>query len=1004
MLYFKIENHDNTTGEVFNLYQLKYESSTSSYKRSNTDTMINNIWYPIDDYLINNKDTNFTKDDLIHDIVSSGYLQTVVNKETKKDKYDLLYCETYIVNGKKDNAKDGLYFNRAEDITTGIAQGRGYWIKPFDGHTTDGSSIYPYKFNRSDTDLYIIMSVGNRRSAINNDPIVKWNGSSELSFRNWDNIPHRYNQYIDATALPKQSTAFKVYAFKDITKPINIYLNGKLFKTITSAKKDDDLFDISLNANDIVETKYANDKPEPPKEKTQPVHVVYPENITVTPNEIPMSGGKLNIKAKENFEITGYHIWHTDVNRAEDWTLEKQDLHETELNFDVPKFDYQSQISVSVDTQTTLPVYYDLPTIAHVTLNPTKAELGKKTVITATPDSGYIINKLTFYANDPNMGDRIFTSSYNNGSLTLDLTWFDKSDSDLAKQLIKHSESIEQNTPVYYELPTIDHVTFNPSKVEYGKSTNVQATPETGYIINSINFEADNPNTGDTILDTSYKDGFIKFDLTKVKKSQAKFINQLIKHTENVTKLEYGTYVLPKLEGVTFTLGGQPVTSVKLGKYYNFGIKLDPHYQFPYGQDKGQGLVIKNDNGTVTSLGGWNGNTSLGVHLENYTTADQLKNAYWDINVQKFDHSDEHEKQVPILMDLTHATADKTSILENSTDTITLTADNGYIFDDDVIYYSYNMNFGSYDKLTEKANNKNVIKIEISTSSFYDYNETKDNPVDNGEKPYIKAVATSPTVKPTGTQSINLYSMSDGELNTFMNSVLLQFNSTQDGVQTSLANFLDFVNQIYRIPLDIPKKLMNPVTQVHSGKWNINVNTNKIKQDHFSINFEPIKVEPHYKNANDYNSITVSLVIPFAKEVELNINDVMNNSISITYNVDLLQGKTTIIVKNDTGAIYTNQIDISTQLEFYGLYYDKTIGGLNSTYINNVLQPYISINYHKPINNLISYATNEHGQLKDYNGFVRVSHGTLTGNMNDTEYSEIMSLLYGGIKIGTKRN
>ena len=130
----------------------------------------------------------------------------------------------------------------------------------------------------------------------------------------------------------------------------------------------------------------------------------------------------------------------------------------------------------------------------------------------------------------------------------------------------------------------------------------------------------------------------------------------------------------------------------------------------------------------------------------------------------------------------------------------------------------------------------------------------------------------------------------------------------------------------------------------------------------------------------------------------------MNNTINITYNVDLLQGKTTIIVRNDTGTIYTNQIDISTQLEFYGLHYDKTIGGLNSTYINNVLQPYISISYHKPITNLISYSTNENGMLKDYNGFVRVSHGTLTGNMNDTEYNEIMNLLYGGIKIGTKRN
>lgn len=556
--------------------------------------------------------------------------------------------------------------------------------------------------------------------------------------------------------------------------------------------------------------------------------------------------------------------------------------------------------------------------------------------------------------------------------------------------------------PVYYNLPTIEHVTFSPTKAELGKKTTITVTPDTGYTINKLTFFADNENIGGRIFTSPYKNGIIELDLTSYSKNDLDWANQTIEHSEDIKKLEYGTYVLPKITGITFTYDGSPVTSVQLGKYYNFGVVLDSHYSFL--DDKGKGLVLKNDDGTTTNLSGWTGRTTLGVHFENYTTADQLKNAYWDINIQKFDHSDEHEKQVPIQLELTHATADKTSILENSTDTITLTADAGYIFDDDIIYYSYDINDDSYNKLTEKANKQSSIKIDLTTGSFYDYDKFKDTPASIGDKPYIKAVATSPTVKPTGTNSINLYSMTDGELNTFMNSVLLQFNSTPDGTQTSLANFLDFVNQIYRIPLNIPNDLLNPVKQVHSGKWNINVNTNQITQDHFSINFDPIKVTPHYKNANDYNSITVSLVIPFAKEVELNINDVMNNTINITYNIDLLQGKTTIIVNNDTGTIYTNQIDISTQLEFYGLHYDKTIGGLNSTYINNVLQPYISISYHKPINNLISYSTNENGMLKDYNGFVRVSHGTLTGNMNDTEYNEIMNLLYGGIKIGTKRN
>lgn len=826
MLYFKIENHDQTLNQVFNLYTLQYENTSSGRTTTLNDTLVNNVWYPIDDLLLKSNGTPFTKEILFHEMISSADLKTIVSKQVNSNNYNLIYADSYLVENKNQSAKDGRYFDEPVKSSINIAKNTGLWAQPFRGQTRTGDTVYSYKFLENTTDdMYLILSVGNPNSPICNDPLVKWNGINEVSYKDKDTTPHRYNQYFDTTALPKKDSFTTFIASTDITKPIYCYLNGKLIKTIDSAKKDSELFTTTLNPNDILETKYVKEL-----DPTPPVEIQ--------------------------------------------------------------------------------PVYYNLPTIEHVTFSPTKAELGKKTTITATPDNGYTINKLTFFANDENSGERIFTSSYKNGSIDLDLTYYDNDDLNLA--------------------------------------------------------------------------------------------NQTIKHSENVTKLEYDTYILPKINGITLTLNGRPVTSVQLGKYYNFGVVLDSHYSFL--DDKGKGLVLKNDDGTTTNLSSWNGTSALGVHFENYTTADQLKNAYWDINIQKIDHSDEHEKQVPIQLDLVHATADKTSILENSTDTITLTADNGYIFDDDIIYYSYDINYGIYQKLTEKANKQSSIKIDLTTGSFYDYNNSKDEPVTSRNKPYIKAVATSPTVKPTGTKSINLYSMTDGELNTFMNSVLLQFNSTQNGTQTSLANFLDFVNQIYRIPLNIPNDLLTPIKQVHSGKWNINVNTNQITQDHFSINFDPIKVTPHYQNANDYNSITVSLVIPFAKEVELNINDVMNNTIKITYNVDLLQGKTTIIVNNDTGNIYTNQIDISTQLEFYGLHYDKTIGGLNSTYINNVLQPYISISYHKPINNLISYSTNENGVLKDYNGFVRVSHGTLMGNMNDTEYNEIMNLLYGGIKIGTKRN
>ena len=895
-VFIKIEAHTDEKS-------IPYFEGLFSQSNNKIDVnLVPNVWYDV------NALFKFVGNDLAKSNLLSN-VKALYKIEQPYFNYELKDLYAYYYPTKEDAD------NKTNLITSTILRNKINEYKGNGEYTPLTKTGEPYDLDlNADKTVAIVYHVGDPNSKVTNPPYVHYEKTYSsylgINVSTSSSAVHVYDRYNDITTSSVNREVGALSLIKDLPSPQQfvIYINGKKDSSGTLSKNGDKIpFSRDLQFNDKADFYLPSEVPAP---KTQPVHVVHPENIIVTPTELPLAGGKLNIKAKENFIITGFHVWHTDANSATDWEKEDQNIKETELNVDVPKLDYASTIYVNVLTQTTLPVYYN--------------------------------------------------------------------------------------------LPTIDHVAFEPTKVEYSKLTNVKVTPENGYIINSIHFEATNPNTADEILNTSYQNGYIKFDLTNISKSQSSLFERLIIHSEDVKKLEYGTYILPKITGITFTLDGSPVTSVQLGTYYNFGVVLDSHYRFL--DDKGKGLVIKNGDGTTTNLSIWNGNNSLGVHFENYTTADQLKNAYWDINIQKFDHSDEHEKQVPIQLDLVHATADKTSILENSTDTITLTADDGYIFDDDIIYYSYDINYGIYHKLTEKANKQNTIKIDLTSGSFYDYNNSKDNPISSGNKPYIKAVATSPTVKPTGTKSINLYSMSDGELNTFMNSVLLQFNSTPDGTQTSLANFLDFINQVYRIPLNIPNDLLSPVKQVHSGKWNIEVNTNQITQDHFSINFEPIKVTPHYKNANDYNSITVSLVIPFAKEVELNINDVMNNTIKITYNIDLLQGKTTIIVTNNTGTIYTNQIDISTQLEFYGLYYDKRVGGLNSTYINNVLQPYISISYHKPITNLISYSTNEHGVLKDYNGFVRVSHGTLKGNMNDTEYNEIMNLLYGGIKIGTKGN
>lgn len=608
--------------------------------------------------------------------------------------------------------------------------------------------------------------------------------------------------------------------------------------------------------------------------------------------------------------------------------------------------------------------------------------------VNSNPDINIVFNE--YYNNLP---------IYKNGSL-LETSNFSSSDKRTynlnPNDILEFKKSTETTPPkpteppkptlVYYNLPTVSHVTFNPNKAELGKMTPIKVTIETGYTVNDLTFSAVNPNTDTNIFTSSYKDGIINLDLTNFDPTDKSSANELIKVTQNITKIAHKDWLIPSATGITFTTGGSPISTVKLGEYTNVVLHLDDHYT--WNDNQGKGLVL-NDN---TVLGSWNGKNTFGINLEKYLDPEQLQSAHWDLNYTKTDFSDEHSQQIPLKLDLVHCSSDTSSILENSSKTVTLTADNDFIFDDDVIYYYYDDEGSYYAKQTKKANKQNTISFEVAVGSYHDYQQQVSY---ENDLPSIKAVATKPDTIPTGTQSIHIYDMKDGEINTFMNSLVEHLGP--DGVD--VVDFTKYVNQIYRIPFNVPAELTTDISNINVGKYTVDVNTKQVNQDKLIINGGNIVVTPHYNNANDYSPIECVLYLPFTKEVSLNINDIINHTINIKYNIDLLSGTTTIIVSNENNEIYTGQFNISTSLEYYGLYEDKLVNNLNSTYINDILQAYIKLIYNKPINNLVSYETLEHGNLKDYHGFTKINNIDLQGNYNYNELVEINTLLKQGVFI-----
>lgn len=359
-------------------------------------------------------------------------------------------------------------------------------------------------------------------------------------------------------------------------------------------------------------------------------------------------------------------------------------------------------------------------------------------------------------------------------------------------------------------------------------------------------------------------------------------------------------------------------------------------------------------------------------------------------------------KQVPIILTLTNCKSNTSSLPENTEEefenghviekTITLTADDGYIFDKDVIFYNYDLNGGNYFKDTAKATNKNTISFTMHAGAY-------DNLKYQPQKPEIIAVANPEKENvSTGLDSIHIYHMRNAELDNLSNKLISYFQSTASGdVEIQDYDYTRFINQVYRLPFSIPSSIEVDTTKVSAGLFNLNMNTKTIKEDHYDIDIGTIKINS--KDATSYNAIKATLYLPFISSVQLDINDIIGHTISITYRINLLNGMNTLIVENENGLIYNQNVNVATNLQLFGAYYDKNVGSLNSVLNNNLRQAYIVIERKTPITNLLTYPTNEHGLVSDYKGLTKFANTQLHLDATFQEKQEILTQLEQGVNI-----
>lgn len=255
-------------------------------------------------------------------------------------------------------------------------------------------------------------------------------------------------------------------------------------------------------------------------------------------------------------------------------------------------------------------------------------------------------------------------------------------------------------------------------------------------------------------------------------------------------------------------------------------------------------------------------------------------------------------------------------------------------------------------------------------------------------------IADTTPLTPSVAKTQRVYMIDDNGLN----ELTKQAESSYGGGMNVNYDFTEFINQLYYLPFTVDEKLSDPTNKIDTGLWSLNAPAREMKDNVLNIDLGTINVIPENNNGFDYNIESIKLYLPLVLPIQIDFQDCYKKSISINYKINLLTGSATINILSNDKLISTFNQNVQTNLQMFSIYNNKDFGSLNNSINNELLTPYIKINYYKPVENLVSYETMEHNILSSYTNFVKTRNANVSCGTQQ-EQQEIESLLNGGIYI-----
>ena len=319
--------------------------------------------------------------------------------------------------------------------------------------------------------------------------------------------------------------------------------------------------------------------------------------------------------------------------------------------------------------------------------------------------------------------------------------------------------------------------------------------------------------------------------------------------------------------------------------------------------------------------------------------------------------------------------------------TIKLQANDGYTFESDGSL-TYQQGLLDQATLTIKATHTNTATVTLPSDINWSIQDVF---------MLTMGAVKSEIVETTGGFT-NIYKADYTNLLKFSNEVIIKITGGT-GASVQSYDVTPYINNLIMLPFDVPTGEQSAIV---AGNETFTTQLPTVDNSYLTVDLGKIKVDEQYKNGFDYYQVKTRLMLPYTNMIELDPKHVINQTVSIKYIVNVVNGDTTINLSNNDDVFYSNQVNLASEIPFIssatkGSQY-TVINQLKTVFRNSIKQAYIIIEQPTPVLNSDFYPTNEKGTLKGYTGNVKAS---LLNNMdiNSNELNALQNILETGVKI-----